>query len=108
MEENTKSHQDEQLQAEEEHIVSYGENLSTWFALIVLTFLTVSVSVFSASLVTLTLLTALIIATTKALVVAYYFMHLKYDTKVYRRMVYVTLVIFAVMLILTIVDYLFR
>lgn len=93
---------------EEEHIVSFKENLSTWFALIVLTFLTVSVSVFSASLVTLTVITALIIATTKALVVAYYFMHLKYDTKVYRRMVYVSLVIFAVMLILTIIDYLFR
>jgi cytochrome c oxidase subunit 4 len=93
---------------DEEHIVSYKDNLSTWIALIILTILTVSVSVFSASLVTLTVLTALIIATTKALVVAYYFMHLKYDKKMYRRMILLTMVIFAVMLILTIVDYLFR
>jgi cytochrome c oxidase subunit 4 len=101
-------HTEKQQHHEEEHIVSYKDNLSTWIALIILTLLTVSVSVFSASLVTLTVLTAMIIATTKALVVAYYFMHLKYDRKMYRWMVLLTMVIFAVMIILTAIDYLFR
>jgi cytochrome c oxidase subunit 4 len=91
-----------------EHIVSFRDNFSTWLALIVLTALTISISVFSANLVSLASFTALTIASTKALVVAYYFMHLKYDKKVYRRMIYLVIVIYAVFMILTIIDYLNR
>jgi cytochrome c oxidase subunit 4 len=70
--------------------------------------MTVTVSVFGADLYTLTVLTALLIASTKAIVVALYFMHLKYDPKIYRIMLGVVLLLFAVFITLTLIDYLIR
>ena len=90
------------------HIVSYREHASTFLALILLTVMTVTVSVFGADLYTLTVLTALAIASAKAVVVGLYFMHLKYDPKIYKAMMAVVLILFAVFLILTLIDYLIR
>ncbi len=90
------------------HIVSYKEHASTFIGLILLTIMTVTVSVFGADLYTLTVLTALAIASGKAVVVALYFMHLKYDPKVYRAMLGVVLILFIVFAVLTLVDYLIR
>lgn len=90
------------------HIVSYKEHLSTWTGLIFLTIMTVVVSVYGADLYSLSVMTALVIATTKALVVAFYFMHLKYDPKIYQVMVAVVLVLFIVFMVLTLSDYLLR
>jgi len=90
------------------HIVSYRDHASTFLGLILLTIMTVTVSVFGADLYTLTVLTALAIASGKAIVVALYFMHLKYDPKIYRAMLGVVLLLFAVFAILTLVDYLIR
>ena len=90
------------------HIVSYAENFSTWLGLMLLTALTVIVSVTNASLVTLTVVTAFIIATTKALLVAYYFIHLKFDHKIYRIMFLIIMLLFSSFMILTITDYLSR
>jgi cytochrome c oxidase subunit 4 len=90
------------------HIVSYKEHASTFLGLILLTIMTVTVSVFGADLYTLTVLTALTIASTKAVVVALYFMHLKYDPKIYRFMIGVVLLLFAVFTVLTLIDYLIR
>jgi cytochrome c oxidase subunit 4 len=90
------------------HIVSYREHASTFLGLILLTIMTVTVSVFGADLYTLTVLTALLIASTKAIVVALYFMHLKYDPKIYRFMIGVVLLLFAVFTVLTLIDYLIR
>ena len=90
------------------HIVSYKEHASTFLSLILLTIMTVTVSVFGADLYTLTVLTALVIASTKAIVVALYFMHLKYDPKIYRYMIGVVLLLFAVFAVLTLIDYLIR
>ena len=92
----------------EEHIVSFRDSFSIWISLILLTALTVSIAVFSASLVSLTTVTALTIATAKALVVAYYFMHLKYDKAIYRRLIYILLLVYISLLVLTIVDYVNR
>ena len=90
------------------HIISYAEHFETWISLILLTFMTVFISVFSADLNTLTVATALFIASVKALIVAYYFMHLKYDPKLYRVMILVVLALFTVFLIMLTVDYLTR
>jgi cytochrome c oxidase subunit 4 len=90
------------------HIVSYKEHLSTFAGLIFLTIMTVVVSVYGANLYSLSVLTALTIATTKALVVAFYFMHLKYDHKMYQIMIAVVVVLFLVFIILTLSDYLLR
>lgn len=90
------------------HITSYKEHFGTWVSLILLTFMTVFISVFGADLNTLTVATALFIASVKALVVAYYFMHLKYDPKVYRMMMLVVIALFLFFIIMLVVDYLTR
>ncbi len=90
------------------HITSYVEHFGTWVSLILLTFMTVFISVFGADLSTLTVATALFIASVKALVVAYYFMHLKYDPKIYRILIIVVMALFLVFLLMTILDYLTR
>jgi len=90
------------------HIVPYKEHFGTWLALIVLTIMTVTVSVYGAELYTLSVLTAMLIASTKALIVAFYFMHLKYDLKIYRIMIAIVMVLFVVFVLLTLADYVVR
>ena len=105
---NTDHHHNTSDQAPHVHIVSYKEHASTFLGLILLTIMTVTISVFGADLYTLTVLTALAIASAKAVVVAMYFMHLKYDPKIYKAMLGVVLVLFLVFIVLTLVDYLIR
>ena len=90
------------------HITSYKEHFSTYLALILLTFMTVFVSVFGADLNTLTVVTAMIIATVKAVVVGYYFMHLKYDPTIYKVMLAVVMALFVFFMIMLTFDYLTR
>ena len=94
--------------AHDVHIVSYKDHASTFLGLVLLTIMTVTVSVFGADLYTLTVMTALAIASTKAMVVAFYFMHLKYDPKIYRVMLGIVLILFLVFIVLTLVDYMIR
>jgi cytochrome c oxidase subunit 4 len=96
------------VSAHETHIVSYKEHASTFLALVLLTIMTVTISVYGADLYTLTVLTALAIASTKATVVAWYFMHLKYDPRIFRFMIGVVLLLFIVFAVLTLVDYAVR
>lgn len=93
---------------DDHHISSYAEHFGTWVSLILLTFMTVFISVFGADLNTLTVATALFIASVKALIVAYYFMHLKYDPKLYRVMILVVMALFTIFLIMLTIDYLTR
>ncbi len=93
---------------ETHHIISYKENFGTWIGLMLLTVLTVAVSVVNASLVTLTVITALVIATTKAVLVAYYYMHLKFDHKLYRIMLLIITLLFSSFMLLTVFDYISR
>jgi len=104
MKENTHNEQAEH----KVHIVPYKEHFGTWLALIVLTIMTVTVSVYGAELYTLSVLTAMLIASTKALIVAFYFMHLKYDLKIYRIMIAIVMVLFVVFVVLTLADYIVR
>ncbi|MDP2724294.1 MAG: cytochrome C oxidase subunit IV family protein [Bacteroidales bacterium] len=91
-----------------EHITSYREHFGTWVGLILLTLMTVFISVFGADLRTLTVATALLIATVKSLVVGYYFMHLKYDPQIYRVMMIIVMSLFVFFLFMVILDYLTR
>jgi len=91
-----------------EHITSYAEHFGTWVSLILLTAMTIFISVFRADLYTLTVATALFIASVKVLVVAYYFMHLKYDPKIYRIMILIVMTLFIVFIIMVTIDYLTR
>ena len=90
---------------EHEHISSYREHFGTWIALIILTLMTVFVSAFGADLSTLTVLTAMFIATVKALAVALYFMHLKYEPKIYRAWIIVVMALFCFFLFMVILDF---
>ena len=91
-----------------EHISSYSEHFGTWVALILLTLMTVFISTFGADLRTLTVATAMLIATVKALAVALYFMHLKYDAKIYRAWMIVVMALFVFFLFMVILDYITR
>jgi cytochrome c oxidase subunit 4 len=92
-------------QEPQEHISSYKEHFGTWVGLIILTLMTVFVSTFGADLRTLTVLTAMLIATVKALTVALYFMHLKYEPKVYRAWIIVVMALFVFFLVMVILDF---
>lgn len=97
-----------QEKVHEMHIVSYKEHFSTLAALALLTVMTVVISVFGADLRTLSVATALLIATVKVIVVAYYFMHLKYDKKIYTWLIMLVVVLFLSFLILVSIEYLNR
>lgn len=90
------------------HISSFRELTGVWVGLIILTLMTVFISTFGAELRTLSVATALLIASVKALAVGFYFMHLKYEPQIYRVMMLVVLALFTFFLIMVILDYLTR
>jgi cytochrome c oxidase subunit IV len=92
----------------EHHIVSYKFLAGIWLGLIILTIMTVLISVMGTNLVAFSVVTALVIASTKVIVVANYFMHLKYDNKVLTLLMGLTLFLFVVFIVLTAIDYLTR
>jgi len=92
----------------QEHISSYSEHIGTWVALCMLTLMTVFVSAFGADLRTLTVATAMLIATVKALTVALYFMHIKYEPKVYKVWLTIVMALFAFFLFMVILDFVTR
>ena len=92
----------------EHHVVPYKFNIGIWVGLVVLTIMTVLVSTMGLRLVALTVVTALVIALTKAIVVANYFMHLKYDNKLLKILFSIVLLIFMVFIVLTAIDYITR
>lgn len=94
--------------AEHEHISSYKEHAGTWAALILLTLMTVFVSAFGADLSTLTVATALVIATIKGLAVAMYFMHLKFEPGIFKVWLVIVMALFVFFLFMVILDYLTR
>lgn len=101
--------QNHEDQGHHEHpIVSYREHFSTLIALLLLTVMTVAISVFGSNLRTLSVATALLIASVKAIVVAYYFMHLKYDKRLYTWLLLIVGVLFVSFLILTSIEFLNR
>lgn len=84
------------------HILPLRVYLSVGAALLVLTAVTVAISFFHFG--PFNLLVAMLIAALKATLVALFFMHLKYDNKLY-MIIFVTAVVFlAVFIILTMFD----
>lgn len=89
-----------------EHIVSYRVYVAVWCALLVLTGVTVWVA--RLELGTASVLTALSIAAVKAGLVLYIFMHLRYETRLFKGMFLVALVTLATIIGLTFLDVLYR
>jgi cytochrome c oxidase subunit 4 len=88
------------------HISSYGSHLLVLLILITLTVVTVAIT--SVQLGAFNTTAAMIIASTKAAIVLLYFMHLKFDDKIFRFMVTLVLAIYAVVIVITFFDYLYR
>ena len=88
------------------HIIKYRFYFKILLALIVLTLLTVAVT--SVELGPLTVAVALLIAGIKSILVLLFFMHLKFDKKMYGLMVGGVLLVFIAVLVVTFLDYYYR
>ena len=88
------------------HIVPTPVFLWVWVALLVLTAITVSASILFPG--TVGIVVAMIVTPAKAALILMYFMHLKYEKKVFVIMFLTAMGIFAIFLGLTFFDYLFR
>ena len=95
-----------QTQAEPPHIVGYATFIKVWIALVGLTGLLVGLSVTRRP--HLALLGLLVITPTKASLVLFYFMHLKYESAALKYMVAVAIAVLIIFIGLTFSDYLFR
>lgn len=100
------SHDEHHAEAQHHEPVGYGTYFITWFALVFLTAITVTAA--GLHLGSTSVAVALAIATIKASIVMYLFMHLKYEDVAFRRLILVMLGFFGIMLILTFTDVLFR
>jgi len=88
------------------HILPLKIYLSVAGALLVLTVITVVVAGYDFG--TFNLFIALFIATVKSTLVALYFMHLKYDNKLYLTLFVMSIVFLAIFIGITMLDTMFR
>ena len=99
--------QDTQSQQHGDHpLVAYSVYLKVWAILLVLTVLTVAVSYLD--LKNVTILTATLIASVKGTLVLLYFMHVRFEDRIFAWMIGAILVTYAIFVGLTFVDYWFR
>ena len=90
----------------ENHIVSYRKLIGIWLALLALTVLTVGIT--RAELGGYKVLGALTIASVKAGLVIAFFMHMKYEGKLLRWLLFLALVTLAIFIGFTFFDVLYR
>ena len=88
------------------HIVAPRTFISVWLALLGLTAVTVAVA--RMNLGAASVLTAVVIASVKAGLVLWYFMHLKYEKRLLKLLLLVPVVTLAVIIGLTFVDVWYR
>lgn len=88
------------------HIVKYRTYLFVLCGL--LTFTGLSILVTSVELGPMAVVAALIFASFKSALVLTYFMHLKFDNRIYTAMVSLVLFVFLVLIVITFFDYSFR
>jgi cytochrome c oxidase subunit 4 len=88
------------------HEFPYGAYVMVWAGLVALTAITVTVA--GVNLGAFTLITALLIAGAKTLMVVNYFMHVKFDKKVFKVFILVCILTYIIFLILTFTDIAFR
>lgn len=95
-----------QHQAEHEHIIGYGKLAAVWVALVILTAATVTVT--RLELGAAKVWAALAIASCKSGLVIAIFMHMKYEARVFRIILFVALVTLATFIGFTFFDVLYR
>jgi len=89
-----------------QHIVSYGKLTGIWLALLALTALTVAIT--RLDLGGYKVLGALAIACLKSGLVIAFFMHMKYEGRLLRWLLFLALVTLAIFIGLTFFDVLYR
>jgi cytochrome c oxidase subunit 4 len=94
------------MQIEENHIIPYRKFLIVLLVLILLTL--TSVALTQIYLGALTVALALLIAAVKSSFVLRIFMHLKFESKLFSRMITAVALLICVVITLTLLDYLFR
>jgi cytochrome c oxidase subunit 4 len=90
----------------EKHIVDDKKNILIWVDLLILTFVTVEIAQFDFK--TLTILIALGVATFKTILVGYFFMHLKFENRFFKTMVFLCLFVLIAVLGILFIDYSYR
>ncbi|MGK2943365.1 MAG: cytochrome C oxidase subunit IV family protein [Desulfuromonadales bacterium] len=91
---------------EHAHIVSYKTFLIIWFALLILTGITIAVAQYNLG--ALNIWVALGIATLKAGLVVAVFMHMQYENRLFKLSLLSALAILAIFIGLTFFDVLYR
>jgi cytochrome c oxidase subunit 4 len=91
---------------EKQHIVPYRTFLLVLLALLAFTF--TSIGVTSYNLGPLTVVVALVLATFKTTLILTYFMHLKFDVRLFGILVTAVLALIGVVIFITFLDYLYR
>jgi cytochrome c oxidase subunit 4 len=88
------------------HIISYGKLAAVWVGLLILTLATVLIT--RADLGAAKVWAALAIASLKSGLVIAFFMHMKYEARPFRVILFVALVTLAVFIGITFFDVLYR
>jgi cytochrome c oxidase subunit 4 len=88
------------------HIVKYRTYFFVLLALVTLTL--ISVGITGLDLGNFAILGALVVATIKASLVLWHFMHLKYEGRILRMMIGLVLFVFVVLMVITFLDYDFQ
>jgi cytochrome c oxidase subunit 4 len=101
-----KDHMGPEVEHSEDHGAGYGTYILIWLSLIGLTAITVTAA--GINLGGLALVVAMVIATTKTALVMNYFMHVKYDSTVFKVFISVCVIIFLTMIVLTFFDLIYR
>jgi cytochrome c oxidase subunit 4 len=88
-----------------EHIISYGRYILIWFGLLGLTGTTVALA--GIDLGRWIIITALVIASIKSMLVLNIFMHLQFEARVFRVFATVAALTLTIFIVLTFFDYAF-
>jgi len=81
-------------QQQDHQLISYGTYIMIWLALLILTGLTITVA--GLNLRNFSIVMAIFIAAFKTTLVLNYFMHLKFETPLFRRVVFLTIFILTI------------
>lgn len=90
----------------EAHIMSYKSIFLIWIDLLILTFVTIEIAQFNFH--DLTVVIALLVASIKTYLVGYYYMHLKFENRMFRIFVGVMALVFISFMAILFFDYSYR
>jgi cytochrome c oxidase subunit 4 len=89
-----------------QHTAGYRLYTITWVALLILTVVTIAVT--KIHLGSLSILVALVIASVKAALILYFFMHLKYENRFFKIAFLLPIIVFGFFMGFTFLDVLYR